>query len=179
MVVRQAVPRLLLSTLLAVLPSAPVTAAASEATAPTPAALAVADRFPGAPAPPLASFLQPDGTLALPAGFQGNLDVRGWALDQTGGGPPRFVPTGGAPVGSSPAVTAALGDASNWDDRFPLSGVGGQVEALVVSGSDVYLGGVFLAVGPWWSTTLLSTVPLRAPGQPWETGSTIPSTPWR
>jgi hypothetical protein len=44
-------------------------------------------------------------------------------------------------------VSAALGDVSNWDDRFTLTGADGAVQAMAVAGSDVYVGGGLTAVG--------------------------------
>jgi hypothetical protein len=35
----------------------------------------------------------------------------------------------------------------NWDDRFAMPGVDGSVQAIAISGSEVYVGGEFATAG--------------------------------
>ena len=84
----------------------------------------------------LASILRSDGTLRTKGG-SGNFDPAGYRMVLGRHGAPRFVRT----------AAAAAGDTS-WDDRFGLPGVqDGQVNAIAVAGSDVYVGGTFTFAG--------------------------------
>ena len=69
----------------------------------------------------LASFLRPDGTLDLPAGFSGSLDPAGYRLANEPGEAPRFVP-------------ADDGD-EHWVDGFDYPGMNDTVSALAVDAS--------------------------------------------
>jgi hypothetical protein len=82
---------------------------------------------------PLSEVLNPDGSLNLAPGWSGSLDPAGFHLAFGPEGEPRFVPP------------AAVGG-SDWDPRFGLPGVNGNVRAITVDGSDVYVGGSFDAV---------------------------------
>ncbi|GAA4368916.1 hypothetical protein GCM10023185_42090 [Hymenobacter saemangeumensis] len=84
------------------------------------------------PIPSLAEALNPDGTLR--AGASGSFNPKGYRMATAPDGKPMFRPAG---------VTGA-GD-ENWDDRFGFPGTNadGQVLAMVVSGTDVYIGGIF------------------------------------
>ena len=88
--------------------------------------------------PPLAQALNPDGTLNLKAGVIGSFDARGWRLVTDASGQPRFVAAGKQMTRKQAASVAA--DA-NWDARFYGQGVSGDVMALAVSGSKIYVGG--------------------------------------
>jgi hypothetical protein len=82
------------------------------------------------PGESLAAYLAPDGTLALPEGFSGSLDPKGFRMAQGPGEKPRFVP-------ESVARAKLFG--------VP-SGCNGYVRAIAVSPSGlVYLGGEFTA----------------------------------
>ena len=84
----------------------------------------------------LASILRADGTLRAPRVYR-ELQPHGVPDDA---GPPRR-----PPVRAHGA--AAAGD-TNWDDQFGLPGVqNGQVNAIAVDGSDVYVGGSFTFAG--------------------------------
>ncbi len=84
----------------------------------------------------LASILRSDGTLRT-KGEPGSFDPAGYRMVLGRHGAPRFVRT----------AAAAAGDTS-WDDRFGLPGVqDGQVNAIAVAGSDVYVGGTFTFAG--------------------------------
>lgn len=106
-----------------------------------------------APSPvpaPLASHLNPDGTLNLASGFSGTLDARGWALLADPQGGPRFVKVGDNTSPAFAAGSAKSGAASytagdeNWDPRYVSApGINGVVHALAVSGSSLYVGGMF------------------------------------
>ncbi len=77
-------------------------------------------------------LLNPDGTLDLSTGFQGALDLDGWEVILDEGRGPVLTPTSSAPVAS---VTA-------WN-ALPNQGLNGDVRALAVVGSDLYVGGQF------------------------------------
>src|SRR5580765_5245354 len=85
--------RLLLAAVIALVSNAPAAAAPlrSEISG-SPAMLST--EFDGTAGSQLASLLRPDGTLDLSSGFQGSLDVRGWAFGLTPDGRPRFEPAG-------------------------------------------------------------------------------------
>src|SRR5207302_6715313 len=85
------------------------------------------------PERPLAELLNSDGMMNLNTGYSGTLNPAGWQLSGGLDGSPRFVPT-------------APGD-ENWDDRFNPPGTNGQVLAMAVSGSTLYIGGNFTGVG--------------------------------
>ena len=90
----------------------------------------------------LGSLLGPDGALNLDKGFSGSVNPSGWKMAPSSGGKPRFVPAGHQTglAQSDPADEA-------WDDRFSLSGVDNIVYAITVSGTDVYVGGLFSIAG--------------------------------
>jgi uncharacterized protein (TIGR03437 family) len=75
--------------------------------------------------------------LKLDAGFSGSLDARGYSLEITPGGAPRFV--------ASPALQG--GGTDFWDTIFSGSGINAPVSAIAVSGNYVYIGGAFTSVG--------------------------------
>ena len=87
---------------------------------------------------PIAALLNPDGTLAPPAGYQGAVDVRGYHMTTEATGAPRFVPT---------ADGTAAGEGA-WDDRFGFPGMSfDAIHALLVDGDDVYAAGWFTEAG--------------------------------
>jgi hypothetical protein len=90
---------------------------------------------------PLGSLLEPDGALNLDKGFTGSVNPSGWKMAPGPGGKPRFVP-----AAQQTGVPSDSADAA-WDDRFTLSGVDNIVNAITVSGSDVYVGGLFSIAG--------------------------------
>ncbi len=94
----------------------------------------------GAPLP-IGDLLRPDGTLDLDRGFRGSLDPEGWSMHLGADGRPVFTPEAAA----GPMVVD--GD-EKWDDRFGPPGVDGQVNAIVVAGDDVFIGGKFVTAGP-------------------------------
>jgi hypothetical protein len=82
------------------------------------------------------TMLNPDGTLNLRAGTSGAIDLRGWnvTLDAVRG--PVFAPAGQPQNKPTALVWSTLG-----------SGVGSTVRALAVSGTDMYVGGLFTTCG--------------------------------
>ncbi len=89
---------------------------------------------------PLGKYLNADGTLRVPPGFSGSLDPKGWTMLAAGKGAPRFTSRLND-VNSVPEDTA-------WDDQFcVLNFLSGGVEAIAVSGSDVYIGVPTIAIG--------------------------------
>ena len=88
----------------------------------------------GSTATSLAGALQPNGTLK--AGLQGSFDTDGYRMETMASGGPRFVPA---------STTANCND---WDTQFmPPNGVNNTVYALLVSGTDIYVGGLFTVAG--------------------------------
>ncbi len=87
----------------------------------------------------LDKFLRPDGTLQVPPGFSGAIDARGWRIMPGLDGAPRFRP-------AETAASTSSAD-SSWDGRFGFPGVTGNVNAIAVIGSDVYIGGGFISAG--------------------------------
>lgn len=77
-------------------------------------------------------LLNPDGTLDLSAGFQGTLDLQGWDVTLDGERGPVLSP-------------ASPPDTPSGPDWHPLAnqGLDGDVYALAVDGSDLYVGGDF------------------------------------
>lgn len=82
----------------------------------------------------LGQLLQPDGTLAWPAGYHGSFDARGYRLKLGPGGVPQFVQQ------TTPAD-------ARWDGQFSSFGFDGSVYALAVNGNDLYVGGNFNHIG--------------------------------
>src|SRR3954451_17959999 len=117
-------------------------------------------RQPGQPATPLERVLNKDGTLDLSTGFSGSIDPKGWRMETSPNGEPRFVksddqqqqqqppPAEPRSTTSTPSSLSPLapGD-ENWDPRFNLPGVNNYVYAIAISGSDVYVGGRFTTAG--------------------------------
>jgi hypothetical protein len=84
---------------------------------------------------PLAEALNPDGTLKR--GANGSFDARQFHMGTAPDGRPVFRPAG----------TKGAGD-ERWSDGFGVpNGTNGHVLAVVRIGSDVYIGGIFTAVG--------------------------------
>ncbi len=79
------------------------------------------------PAMSIRDVLKADGTLDT-ARARGSIDARGYLMVAGPNGEPRFV--------DSQAPLAA-GD-EKWDDRFGFPGVEGTVNAIAVSGDDIY-----------------------------------------
>jgi Rax2 C-terminal beta propeller domain/Secretion system C-terminal sorting domain len=80
------------------------------------------------------TILNPDGSLKanLPTG---SFNTHGYMMTLTSDGSPRFARTQSDP------------NDVNWDSRFTVPGVGGQVFALATDGTYLYVGGVFGTVG--------------------------------
>jgi hypothetical protein len=92
----------------------------------------------GRGADPPAGLLKADGALSLPTGFSGALDLRGWdvTLDAQRGLLIR-------PEGGDPSASAFSG--GDWSALG--TGMNNSIEAIAVSGSDVYAGGYFTRAG--------------------------------
>ncbi len=117
---------LILALLAAFLP-----AGASSAAAPAPAGDPLA-----APMTSPAELLNPDGTLNLATGVSGTLDLLGWNVTLDAARGPVFQPND---------KSSAIPLASDWN---PLgTGMNGQVRAIVINGSDMYVGGDFTSAG--------------------------------
>ena len=82
-------------------------------------------------AAPLAQWLNPDGTLNLNSGYTGNLDISNYRVSMDPARGPVLRPR------MAPGAWSAL-------DATPLNG---NVNAIVISGTDVYVGGQFIDVG--------------------------------
>jgi trimeric autotransporter adhesin len=82
---------------------------------------------------PLSELLNPDGSIVLDSGYRGTLDLQGWKLISDAGAAPRFAPL-------------AVGD-GHWDNIFGRIGLSNTVYALVMDGTNLYVGGNFTAAG--------------------------------
>ena len=92
----------------------------------------------------LAGALSADGTFHGAPGIAGTVDTSAWNLvsDLAAGEAPRFAPAVGAILGSIIGPWSALG--SNGSGEGALNG---WVDAIAVSGSDLYVGGNITNVG--------------------------------
>jgi hypothetical protein len=87
--------------------------------------------------------MRPDGSVRTGPGSDGSYDVRGYRMTLGADGAPRFVRASG----TRPVARKVPADV-NWDDRFGEPGVqngvfASGVNAIVVDGTDVYVGGLF------------------------------------
>ena len=115
----------------------------------TPARPVQADPAPLAGSVSTSGLLNPDGTLDTTTGFQGTLDLRGCEVTLDGERGPLFKPV------SRPAAPPIA-----WH-ALPNQGLGSYVnyvDALVVSGDDLYVGGGFTQTGDWLLTDLGSII---------------------
>ena len=92
----------------------------------------------------LASTLAADGTFRGAPGLTSTVDPAAWALvsDPAAGEAPRFAPAADALLASTAGLWSALG--SNGSGNGALNG---WVNAMAVSGTDVYVGGYITDVG--------------------------------
>ncbi|MBK7704580.1 MAG: hypothetical protein IPN69_14840 [Acidobacteria bacterium] len=79
----------------------------------------------------ISGILNDDGTLK--PGLSGNFDAKGYRLECSADGSPRFVPQ--SEVAES-AMPPSCGD--RWDGRFVNGGLNALVYALAVSGTDIF-----------------------------------------
>ena len=97
---------------------------------------------------PIARLLNPDGTLNTSTGLTGSVNVAGYRMVTGTKGAPRFVPQTADSDGSGAAIAASGNPDDSWDNRFFFPpGVDGEVYALAVSGTDLYVGGWFTTAG--------------------------------
>ncbi len=100
---------------------------------------------------PLETLLNADGTLNLSTGFSGSLDLSGWHMALAADGTPHFSRMHSGDSASNVPVLkpASLPDDAYWDGRFdyPPGVSGSAVNALAVSGDDLYVGGIFTTTG--------------------------------
>lgn len=89
----------------------------------------------------LEQVLNADGTIRK--GAAGSFNPAGYKMQLGADCAPRFVPADGAKGnGEIIAPQATCGD--NWDNRFSNNDLNATARAIVVSGSDVYVGGDFV-----------------------------------
>lgn len=81
----------------------------------------------------LRSLLNPDGSINIHTGFSGSANATGYAMVSGPGGEPRF-------------IESFPGD-EQWDNQFGVHGIAGQVYAIAISGTDVYVGGNYTVAG--------------------------------
>ncbi len=91
-------------------------------------------------------FLTPGGTLNVPQGFSGSINPAGYDLSFAADGSPRFT-RGSAPSAPSGPTTLTAPGIENWASDFAQNGASDTVYALLVDGTDIYIGGVFRTVG--------------------------------
>jgi trimeric autotransporter adhesin len=83
----------------------------------------------------LKQFLHPDGSLNLPNGFKGQIDVNGWKMLAGKNGAPRF-------------VSSSSSEDTLWEDCFGVRGANDEVRCAVADGAgNIYIGGDFTGVG--------------------------------
>jgi hypothetical protein len=90
----------------------------------------------------LDNYLNSDGTIKSGNGFTGSFNANGYELTIDSDGKPHFIRSSNP---HSYDYINAAGD-ENWDDRFDIPGVNGQVKAIAVIGNDLYIGGTFTSV---------------------------------
>jgi len=92
----------------------------------------------------LTGALSADGTFVGASGVAGTVDQGTWTLvsDLAAGEPPRFAPAAGAVMASIAGPWSALGS-----DGSGNGALNGWVDAIAVSGTDVYVGGNITNVG--------------------------------
>jgi hypothetical protein len=95
---------------------------------------------------PFERILNADGTLNRETSFTGSFDVKGWEMRLSNKGEPHF----NRSLGPDSLPRTAPNAESNgvyWDDRFSFRGVSGEVFAVAVIGTDVYVAGQFTVAG--------------------------------
>jgi len=96
----------------------------------------------GAKNVPISSVLNSDGSVKQ--GSSGSFDPKGFRMITGSDGAPRFIPESAATSGSYFSLSTATDCNDGWDDRFgTTNGFYGGVDAVAVSGSDIYVGGTF------------------------------------
>ncbi len=141
--------------------SNPITEAQTAMTAPSqpqPKVALIRGQPAGRPLASLSKILKPDGSINLKTGFSGSLDPSGFQMSEEPDRRPRFVRmtflsnSFGSIQPNIPALAApALAGDEYWDKRLVNGvtdpGVAVYVYAVVVMGSDVYVGGTFSRAG--------------------------------
>jgi len=113
---------------------------------------------------PIGSVLNSDGTLNLKSGFSGTLNPDGWKMETGPRGEPRFtrIPRSGT-VGSPQSRSSGMSESASrlprtrvssfspddvrWKGGYEFGGIVGEVYAVAVHGTDVYVGGQFSLAG--------------------------------
>ena len=93
---------------------------------------------------PLSEILDESGRIK--PNSKGSFDPRGFRMVEGEDGVPRFLPeTSSGDMPDEPSSVATCSD--NWDTRFGIpSGVSSEVRAITISGSNMYIGGLFTSV---------------------------------
>ncbi len=86
--------------------------------------------------PTLTTILNADGSIKTAAGASGSFAASGYRMEYTATGAPRFMR----------ATAAGCGD-ERWASQFNPRGTNEDIFALAVSGTDIYVGGAFVAAG--------------------------------
>ena len=122
--------------------------------------LAALSRGADIPGKPLGKFLESDGQLRIPAGFNGSLDPAGYRMAFDATGAPRFVSTNSPAPARRKDLEGGASLEDGWDIRFSHSGVSPSdnnpvsVLAVASDGTNVYVGGRFFAVGQTLATNI-------------------------
>lgn len=98
-------------------------------------------------AQPLATVLQPDGSLDIAAAQNRPLDPAGYALSVDAQGQPRFTPL----RRNTPSAPQAI---EKWSSEYAFSGTDNIVTALAVYNGKIYVGGYFSAIGPLFANRI-------------------------
>ena len=100
------------------------------------------------PITPLPHILNPDGTLKLGKGTQGNFDPTGYRLIAEPQRRPRFVHDLQTQDSGKPSVFGPSSGEGYWDERFTMVGATVRhIRAVAVSGNTMYVGGSFTTIG--------------------------------
>ncbi len=91
-------------------------------------------------ATPLGKLLNPDGTMNAKVAFDGSIDPKGWRMGYGPHGEPRFT--------RETQQISSVPEDSSWDGQFRGTGfeVYYGINAIAISGSDIYVGGSFYMV---------------------------------
>lgn len=92
----------------------------------------------------LSEVLNADGSIDLSSGRAGSFSGEGWTMRIDAEGAPRFLR---AADEAREIRQAFAGRSGEWDPRFGVAGVEGEIRSLALFDGDLYVGGEFTAAG--------------------------------